>query len=291
LARDLAESISRFVKARKLDGTRHYEQTFREAETLIRRLFVLTHDVREVTGAVLAGQAELIDAARFLGGPPVSADDLRTLVASRISQTRLGADVAERIAEVIRVARDPVRFPWLREGREPTVHEREAAVGWTTGLWTVERLRTGRRTSASRSQEQAVFAALEAAGWTPVARKAVRDPFHDLRPGTFSRELLLAGAKCDVPVKLRDGRLLALECKVSNSAVNSVKRLNREIGGKAARWRAAFGEQVVTGAVLAGVFRLANLEAAQNELGVTLFWDHDFVALVDFVSAASPDHR
>ena len=40
------------------------------------------------------------------------------------------------------------------------------------------------------------------------------------------------GAKRDVPVRLRDGRLLAIECKVSNGAKNSWKRLNREIAGR-----------------------------------------------------------
>ncbi|MGH2771058.1 MAG: XamI family restriction endonuclease [Actinomycetota bacterium] len=57
---------------------------------------------------------------------------------------------------------------------------------------------------------------------------------------------------------------MALECKVSNSALNSVKRLIRETGGKARSWRNAFGLQIVTGAVLAGVYKLGNLLDAQQ---------------------------
>lgn len=53
-----------------------------------------------------------------------------------------------------------------------------------------------------------------------------------------------------------------LECKVSNSATNSVKRLNRETGGKARDWNGRFGERAITGAVLAGVFKLRNLKTA-----------------------------
>jgi hypothetical protein len=86
-------------------------------------------------------------------------------------------------------------------------------------------------------------------------------------------------------VRLRDGRILALECKVSNSAVNSFKRFNREITDKAAKWRLSFGDQVVPAAVLAGVYKLENLCDAQDE-GVTIFWDHDLAPLVDFVSSS-----
>ena len=86
--------------------------------------------------------------------------------------------------------------------------------------------------------------------------------------------------------RLRDGRLLALECKVSNGPKNSWKRLNREVGGKAERWRAAFGGQLVTGAVLAGVFDLSCLVAAQGDEGVAIYWEHDLTRLITFLSAA-----
>lgn len=59
------------------------------------------------------------------------------------------------------------------------------------------------------------------------------------------------------------GRLLLLECKVSNSATKSVKRRNRETGGKARDWNGRFGERSITGAVLAGVVELRNLKTAR----------------------------
>lgn len=42
------------------------------------------------------------------------------------------------------------------------------------------------------------------------------------------------------------------ECKVSNSKVNSHKRLNHEAVDKVAKWEDAFGRQCVPGAVLQG---------------------------------------
>jgi hypothetical protein len=109
----------------------------------------------------------------------------------------------------------------------------------------------------------------------------------DLERGSFTREAMLARSKCDLPVRLHDGRLLAIECEVSNSALNSVKRLIRETGGKADVWRREFGKAVIPAAVLAGVFKLQSLLDAQREYGITIFWEHDLGPLRSFVSQRS----
>jgi len=121
-------------------------------------------------------------------------------------------------------------------------------------------------------------------GWQKSTLRKV-DTLDDLDRGWFSSEVLLAGSKCDVPIRLKDGRLLALECKVTNSAINSVKRLNRETGGKADQWRRAFGEQVIPAAVLAGVFKLGNLVDAQDRQGIAIFWEHHLDQLFEFVAS------
>ena len=105
---------------------------------------------------------------------------------------------------------------------------------------------------------------------------------------TFVQERLAEGtssyaaAKADLAVRLLDGRLLAIECKVSNSAINSVKRLNRETAGKAGQWRDGYGKQVVSAAVLSGVFKVGNLVDAQTA-GVHIFWDHDLSSLRTYI--------
>jgi hypothetical protein len=60
----------------------------------------------------------------------------------------------------------------------------------------------------------------------------------------------------------------------------------RFTGGKSATWRSAFGDQVVTAAVLAGVFKLKNLREAQGQHSITLFWEHNLAALAKFVRHA-----
>ena len=78
---------------------------------------------------------------------------------------------------------------------------------------------------------------------------------------------------------------MAIECKVSNSATNSVKRLNNDAAVKAKYWIKQFGTaQVVPAAVLAGVFKVLNLEQAQTR-GLTLFWSHDLEKIGAFIDS------
>jgi len=102
-------------------------------------------------------------------------------------------------------------------------------------------------------------------------------------PGEFCAESLFGGRKADMVVGLWDRRTLPLECQVSNSATNSIQRLNNDAAVKAVEWRREFGEpQVVPAAVLSGGFKLRHLEYAQ-ERGLALFWAHDLHALLDWI--------
>ena len=101
--------------------------------------------------------------------------------------------------------------------------------------------------------------------------------------GEFCRESLFGSRKADFIIGLPDGRTMALECKVSNSATNSIKRLNNDAAVKATTWRNDFGTvQVVTAAVLGGVYALRNLVEAQKR-GLAIFWAHDLPAMIDWI--------
>jgi hypothetical protein len=76
---------------------------------------------------------------------------------------------------------------------------------------------------------------------------------------------------------------MPIECKVSNSALNSVKRLNNDAAVKAEVWLRDFGAtQVVPVAVLSGVYKLDKLEEAQAR-GLTLYWDHRLMDLIQWI--------
>jgi XamI restriction endonuclease len=89
-------------------------------------------------------------------------------------------------------------------------------------------------------------------------------------------------------LRLWDGRILAIECKVSNSEVNSIKRLTNDAAVKARVWLEDFGRtNIVASAVLAGVFGLRHLKDSQ-ERGLTLFWSHSLGEMMSFIEATRP---
>ena len=289
LERGREAAVARFIEERGREGTEAYRAAFNRIEPIVRRLFDASKDLSAASGDLLRQEPDFVAAARYLAGPPISADDLRTLTGGAVGR-KLPPETAQRVAEVLRAVWDPIRLPWLATHRSPTKHERDAAIAWTAGIWAVEQVRTTRRTEASRRQEDAVMAVLKKAGFNEKRRIRTMGSLDELERGCFMREVTLAGSKCDIPIRLLDGRLLALECKVSNSALNSVKRLIRETGGKAHRWHNAFGEQVITGAVLAGVYKLGNLVDAQETYHVAIFWEHSLDELRRFLRAAGETH-
>lgn len=281
-------SLGKFIAERAPDargvtrGGSEYERLFHTVEPDVRRLFALTSELRKFDAAFLEKAPDLISAARFLCGPPVSEDDLKTLVGGGVKKR------PQAVVDVVRAAWDPIRFPWVKAGRPPTPEERERAILWTCGVWAIERCRTLARGSASRRQERAVRSALEAVGYRPEPglRRQNILTVDAVPKGTFvPGECWLGGTKCDVLARLRDGRLLAVECKVSNSTVNSFKRLNKDAVRSASDWKRAFATQVVVCAVLAGVFKLENLVRAQAEHQIFIVWEHDLAPLREFVAA------
>lgn len=284
LEHDRQLATANFVHERIEEGPAAYSAEYARLRPTVEWVFSATGNLSGLQGSQLDNRAA-IDAVRHLAAPPISADDLKTVIEVLVAEGD-GLDVQEALVEVVLSALDPIRVPWLSESRSPKEHEVGAAINWTTGVWASERVRTARRMTPSRRQEDALADNLTAAGFREVPRPNAIHVVDALDRGCFCREVEVAGTKSDMPVRLRDGRLLAIECKVSNSYTNSVKRLIRETGGKAARWQSAFGRQVVTAAVLAGVFKLKNLQEAQDQHHITVFWEHDLDALAAFVLTA-----
>jgi hypothetical protein len=278
-------ALGQFVQTRLAEGTGPYRRWFARNRPLVARLFAATNNLRGMDAEALCAAPALIEAARYLAGPPLSEDDLDTLSRSSVSKrTQLDAEAAARAVQTLKAFLDPLRCPWLASGVGPSAADVRKAIDWTASLWAVEKCRTSRRRQSSAAQEREVADLLLGAGIAEeigLRRIAALD---DIPRRRFCREIRLGPAKTDPGVRLADGRLMAIECKVTNSALNSVRRLNREVGGKAEGWRRLYGQQVITAAVLSGVFRVGNLAQAQDA-GVFLFWSHDLAPLHEFVQA------
>ena len=127
-------------------------------------------------------------------------------------------------------------------------------------------------------------------GWQPATARASRgiQVLATDAPGKrrFCTQANLGGDNADVIVQLDDGRLLAIECKGSNSEINSRKRLNKEAAQNARAWLAAFGAaQVVPAVALQGVFKPAYVAEAQAT-PMAVFWSHRLHDLRDFIARA-----
>jgi hypothetical protein len=228
------------------------------------------------------------EALRYLAGPPISDDDLRVIAqVSSLSPSRLVRDVPAltRIREVLSRLVDPHRFPWLAQQREATAEERRAALLASAVLLAAQRIETTRRMYGKDGQEQSLKDYLRGRGMSEAKAHSINTIVNGPQALQFCGECKLGERKADVVARLHDTRLIAIECKVSNSATNSVKRLNNDAAVKAEYWTKQFGQaQVLPAAVLSGVFNVLNLEQAQQR-GLALFWAHDLARLGTFIEA------
>jgi len=280
-----------FRQERMLEPLEQYLETFEHYQGVVEDLLETTIDLSNLNETALdvLTNEDLLYAFRYLAGPPVSTDDLKVLAEAKLShkQLRKNPDMVKRLVEVILAGLDRRRFPWVSDNREATAAERVSAVLASASLIATSRLSTSRRSESKDRQETLVEEALVRAQMVKVATRPIKTMNQAPRPGEFCRETELGSRKADFVIGLYDQRLLALECKVSNSETNSIKRLNNDAAAKASRWLKEFGENnVVPSAVLSGVFKLRNLLAAQNNQSCTIFWAHDINTMIEWIQSS-----
>ena len=287
--REAAQAIRHFRETRMHEPLEAYldyvEEYRRQVETLIEETVDLTR--LSNLAVELLTNPQRLTAIRYLASPAISEDDLKVLADAALTPKRLNADpdMARRVIETVLMGLDGERFPWVAESREPTESERATAVVSTAALIATQKVQTGRRNEAKKTQEGAVADALRAAGFTEVPTRAVTNMSHLPAHGEFCAEALFGSRKADLIVRLWDGRVMPTECKVSNSSTNSVKRLNNDAAVKARTWIQEFGTVTcVPAAVLSGVFKTRNLISAQAD-GLTLFWAHGLDRMISFINS------
>jgi hypothetical protein len=276
-----------FREQRMAEPLEDYLEHFQEVRSTVEKLLDETVDLSRLpTRAVhILSDRSLQEAVRYLAGPPISADDLKVVADAKLSPSALWADdqMAQRVIETILLGLDRQRFPWVTEDREPTETERAVAIMSTATLVAARRVMTARANESKTEQEQKVKDALKAAGFLEVAPREISTLHSAPAAGEYCGESLFGTRKADIVIRLWDHRVMALECKVSNSSTNSVKRLNNDAAVKAGVWIGEFGTaQTVPAAVLAGVFKRHNLEQAQ-ERGLAIWWSHNLNQMVTWI--------
>jgi Holliday junction resolvase len=227
-------------------------------------------------------------ALRYLTAPPISADDLDTVLCRSLSATAIRNDqeFAEELVELVRQTIDPKRFPWLSTGAPPTAEELQIAKVASTVAATIQRVQTKRRGDEKSELEGSVVSLLDALNFTRVAtpRGSIMHAEDLPKAGEYMVSATLGNDNGDCIIGLYDRRRLALECKSSNSGVNSRKRLNKEVIKDAEHWAAQFGAQVLTAAALRGVFKPEYVQDAQNT-PVMIIWEHRLDDLERFIES------
>ena len=294
LAVEAGKSAAAF-RTERLGPSEAWKQHFTKAKERFAALFKELGQLapKGISDAALASayKLNLGEALRYLSGPPISDDDLQTLAdVSTLTPSSLITDKVKlrKVFSVIEQTIDPYRFPWILEKRAPTEDEKSAALLASSVLLAAQRIATERRGVGKTAQEGLLKEFLVSMKFTEASRMAISTIVEGPKKGEFCGESQLGSRKADVIVRLNDTRLMPIECKVSNSALNSVKRLNNDAAAKAVDWLKGFGtSQVVPTAVISGVFKVNNLMQAQDA-GLTLFWAHDLKKLGKFIASTGP---
>ena len=283
----LTVATAAFCEERLREPAEQYREVFDDYVARVRVLLARTDHLTSWADAfeiVLSDEVGM-DALRYVAGPPISADDLKTLADASLAPSRLRSDpaMAARVLDVVLTSLDAKRFPWVAEQRQPNPAERQAAAVASASLMATQRVQTDRKNFAKTKQERQVADYLSGIGLTHVGPRDITTSDDAPERGSFCGECMFGDRKADLVVRMYDGRLMPIECKVSNSATNSVKRLNNDAAIKAEAWIKQFGTlQTVPTAVLSGVFKRHNLVQAQ-EAGLTIVWAHDLQPLGDFI--------
>ncbi len=283
-------SVRLFREERMEEPLEQYLQAFDQYRGAIEDLLAATADLTILDSESIDAITDksLLKAVRYLAGPPISEDDLKTLAEASLAPSRLRNDpeMARRVIDTVLIGLDRQRFPWVVEGREPVANEREAAALASAALMATQHLSTMRRSEGKNRQEDAVRDALRANQFDEVPTRVIVTLTDAPAAGEFCRECMFGSRKADFVIGLWDGRKMPLECKVSNSATNSVKRLNNDAAVKAGIWISEFGTaQTVPAAMLSGVFKRHNLEQAQDQ-DLTLFWAYALDIFIDWIERA-----
>ncbi|PJM78424.1 XamI family restriction endonuclease [Bifidobacterium scaligerum] len=266
----------------------YYNSVFDQAYSEVEYILSSTDQLRNLADmATQLFEEGCLDTLRYMERPTLSADDFK-----KLSETNTDAKGKLSQPETAVMAMDYLRrnlntrlFPWLDSDVAPADSDLIAAKCAVAALVADQKTKTMLRNKQSHAQEEAVRAALvNDAGYTKVAAHDFRMLAEGPKPGeVFHKETSIDGVKADVVFGLYDGRVMALECKVSNTAVNSYKRLNHETVDKIVKWNNMFGSNgIVGGCVLQGVFAVDNLVSAQ-QAGVAMFWSANLKELTDYV--------
>jgi len=240
-----------------------------------------SQDLRDLRSALEADGGHML-VFRHLLAPPKSQDQFKLLCdewskGSEKSGRPQKPDAVQSVSGVLSQWMDKKIAPWLAVNREPTEMERELLIERVISFIAPKLTETQKRNRLSAEQENAVVERLRSLGWTQlpsvtIDTRAAVPPKHFMNRTRFATATTTA-QEVDIACGFAASYVAAMECKVTNDATNSVKRVN-DVLKKAAAWKAHWGSFVETAALLQGVIKPEDVQRLTDE-GVKVFWSHD----------------
>jgi hypothetical protein len=265
-----------------------WRESMEEARVEVTAAFEATRDLTAIDDALVA-TGRHARALRFLLGPPLSQDQFLLACpdwskSSEKSGRPLSPEAARSFAEAFEHWKDPGRAAHINDSES-----RLRAIEATAILIASNSFATRKRMRLAKAQEDAAADVLDQLGFKRLNLGHV-DSTGALADGDYARAVQFVTAdgssqEVDLAVGLSGGRVLALECKVSNDRTNSIKRIN-DILKKAAGWQTQWGRFVITGALLQGVFSEKEPRRLL-ENRVEIFWSHRLQTFREFLVTES----
>ena len=185
LARDRELAEARFVLERQGEGPTAFYAAWDVVRPQIEKALALTANLRTIEAQALLQEKGLWQTLRYFCAPPISEEDLWTLVGKKFRN--IPPNFAQKTADAFSSVLDHRRSPWIEQGRDPTDNERELSIFSTTVLLAHETAKTRRRGSTSRAQEEVVSEALIAAGVAFDPARSAIERLDELERFSFSR--------------------------------------------------------------------------------------------------------
>ena len=250
-----------------------------------------SNDLRDFQAALAEDAAHML-IFRHLLAPPKSQDQFRLLCGSwsKVSEKSgrpQSPEEIEAISGVLHQWMDRNIAPWLFDGSSPSDGDREILIERVVSFIAPKLTETQRRNRLSAEQEDSVVKLLVGLGWTKlqsatIDTRAAVPPKHFMNKTRFATATTTA-QEVDIACGFNGSYVAAMECKVTNDATNSVKRIN-DILKKSAAWKSHWGSFVETAALLQGVINPEDVQRLTDD-GVRVFWSHDLGAFGEWVQS------
>ena len=273
-----------------VDQSADWRQALTEARMMISEALRASDFLFDVSGALQQSGRHML-VFRFLMAPPVSQDQFKLICSDWPKSTeKTGAAVKAEKADIVTSTFQSwlaLRLaPLLRTKRRPAMRELNSLLKAVAPLIASQRVATARRNRLAHIQEVSLIEKLESNGWQLLPTRTI-DQQGALLPHQFMHKARFASgltgrAEVDIALGLKEGVVLAMECKVTNDETNSVKRIN-DVLKKAEAWRSHWGNFVQPAALLEGVIKLGDVKRLLDG-NVAVFWSHRLDLFEDWLT-------